>query len=417
MKGVFMNLEEGKAKLEKYGQGHIWLAYERLDAEGKKKLWEQIERLDFEKCLSLYELTKKQETYQLPHLEPIKATDAKKLSSEEKENFEKIGSQIIREGKYAIVMMAGGQGTRLGHSGPKGTYDFGLASHKSIFEVFADKLKEAKQTYGVTIPWYIMTSKANHQETEDFFKEHQYFDYEDGVKMFFNQNELPMLDENGKIIIDENNLIKEAANGHGGVYEALVDNGALEEMKKAGIEWIFICGVDNVLVPLADPLLIGFSSKNQNKITSISCIKADPNEKVGILCKKENRPSVVEYTEMPEHYKNLVDENGELVFGESHILMNLFHISVISDIAKKKLDYHVAFKKSDYRNEKGELIIATEPNAYKFETFLFDAFERVDKLGILRYKREECFAPIKNATGKDSPETARKLYQDYYGIK
>ena len=214
-----------------------------------------------------------------------------------------MGEKIIREGKYAVVMMAGGQGTRLGHNGPKGTFDFGLASHKTIFEVFADKLKYVREVLGVTVPWYIMTSKDNNKQTVDFFEANNYFDYKDGIKTFFNQKELPMMDESGKLILDENGLVKEAANGHGGVYEALVENGALDEMKKDGIEWLFICGVDNVLAKLVDPVLVGYSALNNYKITSVSCIKANPQEKVGVLCKKNGRPSVVEYTEMPDDLK------------------------------------------------------------------------------------------------------------------
>lgn len=278
-----------------------------------------------------------------------------------------------------------------------------------------DKFKEARARLGVVVPWYIMTSRENNKDTVKFFEEHDYFGYKEGIKKFFVQKELPILDENGKMILDENGFIKEGANGHGGVYEALVENGVLDEMKKDGIEWIFICGVDNVLVKIIDPILLGFSALNNYKITSVSCIKAEPQEKVGVLCKKNGRPSVVEYTEFPDELKGSLNENGELAFGEGHLLMNLFHIDVIEGIAKEKLEYHIAKKKYDYMNENGELIKATEPNSYKFETLLFDAFERLDTIGILRYHREECFAPIKNAEGVDSPETARLMYEEYYG--
>lgn len=412
-----MKLEEAKEILKKHGQEHILLSYERLDEMGKEKLLQQLETIDFEKCKDLFELTKQKREVSDLKIEPLKATEASKLSLEEIRTISFKGEKLIREGKYAVVMMAGGQGTRLGHSGPKGTFDFGLASHKTIFEVFADRFKEAKARLGVTIPWYIMTSRENHQDTVSFFEKNDYFGYRDGVKKFFPQKELPMMTEDGKLLIDETGLIKEAANGHGGVYEALIENGVLEEMEKEGIEWIFICGVDNVLARLVDPILLGYSACNHYKITSVSCIKDNPQEKVGVLCRKNGKPSVVEYTEFPEELKNAVNEDGELKYGEAHLLMNLFHIGVIRDIAKNALPYHLAHKKSDYQNEKGEIVKATQPNAYKFETFLFDAFERLDEIGILRYYREECFAPIKNAEGADSPETARALYETYYDLK
>lgn len=411
-----MSLEEVKEKLKKYGQEHLLLSYERLNDAGKEKLLEQIENINFEECKELFELTKQTKKFDDVKLEPLKVTDASKLTDEEITKITRLGEKIIKNGKYAVVMMAGGQGTRLGHNGPKGTFDFGLASHKTIFEVFADKFKEVERVFGVTVPWYIMTSRDNNKQTTDFFEKNNYFGYK-GIKTFFNQKELPMMDESGKLVLDENGLVKEAANGHGGVYEALVENGALDEMKKEGIEWLFICGVDNVLAKLVDPVLVGYSAMNNYKITSVSCIKAEPQEKVGVLCKKNGKPSVVEYTEMPDELKEAVNEDGELKYGEGHILMNLFNISVISDIAKNKLEYHVAHKKCDYMDENGNMVKATEPNAYKFETLLFDAFERVDDLGVLRYHREECFAPIKNAEGKDSPETARALYEEYYNLK
>lgn len=406
-----------KEIVKKYGQEHLLLSYERLDEEGKEKLLKQIERINFDECQKLFELTKHKKGFEDVKLEPLKVTDASKLSDEEIEKIESKGEEIIKAGKYAVVMMAGGQGTRLGHSGPKGTFDFGLKSHKTIFEVLTDKFKAVKEELGVTIPWYIMTSKENNEETVNFFEKNNYFGYKDGIKTFFNQKELPMLDENGKLILDETGLVKEAANGHGGVYEALVESGALDEMKKDGVEWIFICGVDNVLAKLVDPVLVGYSDLNNYKITSVSCIKAEPQERVGILCKKNGKPSVVEYTEMPDELKEELNEDGELKYGEAHLLMNLFHISVIADIAKNKLEYHVAHKKSDYMDENGNIVKVAEPNAYKFETLLFDAFERLDEIGILRYYREECFAPIKNAEGKDSPATARELYETYYNLK
>ena len=227
-----LNLEEAREKVKKYGQEHLLLSYDRLDESGREALLNQIENIDFEECEALFHLTKEKKCFESIKLEPLKVTDASKLSGEEVKKLILKGEKIIKEGKYAVVMMAGGQGTRLGHSGPKGTFDFGLESHKTIFEVLTDKLKEARDRLGITIPWYIMTSKDNDKQTIDFFEENDYFGYRGGIKTFFNQKELPMIDENGKLILDENGLVKEAANGHGGVYEALVESGALDEMKK-----------------------------------------------------------------------------------------------------------------------------------------------------------------------------------------
>ena len=349
-------------------------------------------------------------------MSPIEYWDRKRLNGEYKE-FQEIGEKAIKSGKLAAVTMAGGQGTRLGHKGPKGTFDIGLDSHKSLFELLCDSLKTEGKKYGVTIPWFIMTSKENNQETIDFFAKHKYFGYEKNKNIFFfEQGELPMVDTEGKILIGEDGLIKEAADGHGGIYEALVKNGMTKKMRELGVEWIFIGGVDNCLAKMVDPVLMGLAIEKHVTAAGKSVVKANPQEKVGVFCKKNGKPSVVEYTEIPKEMSEATDKNGELIYGESHILCNLFNIDAVERMGKKPLPYHTAYKKATYINDKGEKVVPDGPNAYKFEAFLFDAFGELDDMVILRVKREEEFAPVKNATGTDSPETARELYKKFYKI-
>lgn len=409
-----MNYDDMINKLEKYGQQHVINAYERANDVTKEKILAQVERIDFDKLKELYQMTQTEVKMEESQIEPLPYVDASKLSEEEKKQYIEIGERIIREGKHAVVTMAGGQGTRLGHNGPKGTFDIGLSSHKSLFEIFTDDLKDVKEKYGVTIPWYIMTSRENNQDTIKFFEEHQYFGYpQDGIRKFFIQGELPMLDENGKLIINEDGMIKEAADGHGGIFEAMFKEGVLEDMKEQGVEWIFVGGVDNPLVKMADPLFIGYAACNHYMAASKTLIKASPEEKVGVFCRKNGMPYVIEYTEISKEMANQRNENGELVYGESHVLLNLFHIQTLEKIKETKLPYHSAHKKSNFVDKDGNLIIPDAPNAYKFEAFLFDAFSLIPEVGLLRGKREDEFAPVKNAEGNDSPETARKLYEDY----
>ena len=326
-----------------------------------------------------------------------------------------LGEKLIKEGKLAAVTMAGGQGTRLGHNGPKGTFDLGLDSHKSLFEILTDVLKDAKAKFDVDIPWYLMTSRENNDDTEKFFEEHDYFGYpKNAVRMFFKQSELPMLDENGKIVINEDGIIKEAADGHGGIFEAMFRNGVLQDMKEKGIEWVFVGGVDNPLVRMADPLLVGYAAHNKYLAVSKTLAKAYPEEKVGVFCKKNGKPCVIEYTEISDELAHQRDEDGELVYGESHVLLNLFNIEILEKIKEVKLPYHSAHKKATYTNENGEIIKPDSPNAYKFEAFIFDAFSMMPEVGLLRGVRENEFAPVKNAEGNDSPETARKMYLDFH---
>ncbi len=406
-------IEKAKQILKEYNQEHLLNCYGQLSEENKQKLLNQILTIDFEQILSLYEDTKKEISFGDGKIEPIPYVDKSKLTLEELAVYEKIGAEIIKNGKYAVVTMAGGQGTRLGYKAPKGTFEIGGGIKKSLFEALSDTIKEAKQKYNAEIPWYIMTSRENNDATVEFFETNKYFGLNKNDVIFFKQGELPMIDTDGKILLDENGLIKEAADGHGGVFEAMSKNYILEDMKSRGIEWVFISGVDNVLAGLVDAVATGLALNNNVKATGKSVVKANPYERVGVFCKKNNKPYVVEYTEITNEMAEAVNEDGELLYGESHILCNLFNREALEDIGHNKLKYHSAFKKAKHINLEGELIQPTKPNAYKFEAFIFDAFERLDEMAILRVKREDEFAPLKNASGTDSPETARQLYLNH----
>jgi len=412
---MFMS-EEILKNLKKYEQEHLIGAYERLDDINKLKFIEQLETTDFELINSLYVNTRKEMDVKDVEIKPIEYLDKYKLNDRYKD-YELLGEHAITAGKLAAVTMAGGQGTRLGHAGPKGTFDIGLDSHKSLFELLSDSLKEEGKKYGVTIPWFIMTSEENNNQTVEFFAKNRFFGYEkDKNIFFFKQGELPMVDTEGKILVGEDGLIKKAADGHGGIFEALVKNKMTDKMKELGIEWAFIGGVDNCLVKMVDPVLMGLAIDKQVTAAGKSVVKANPQEKVGVFCKKNGKPNVVEYTEISQEMSEATDENGELLYGESHILCNLFNVSAIERMGNMPLPYHSAFKKATYIDKDGNKIVPDGPNAYKFEAFLFDAFGELDDMAILRVKREEEFAPVKNASGVDSPETARELYRKFYNI-
>ena len=407
--------EIAKSILEKYNQEHLLLQYENLKDEKKEYLLKQIVNIDFEQINKLYEDTKKEIEFKEQKIEPISYIEKEELSNEEKERYLKIGADEIKNGKLAVVTMAGGQGTRLGHDGPKGTYILNVEPNpKSLFEILCDNLKEAKKKYDVYIPWYIMTSRENNKQTVDFFEENNYFSYPKSEIKFFIQGELPMVDTDGKILLTEEGVIKEAADGHGGIFEAMFKNDVVDDMKKRNVEWIFVGPIDNPLAKMVDEVLIGLSKEKRVLEAGKSLVKANPGEKVGVFCKKNGRPSVVEYTEITEDMANETDEKGNLVYGESHINCNMFNIKGLDVIGNQKLPYHSAFKKATYLNEQGEVIKPTEPNAYKFESFIFDAFNKLDDMLIFRVKREEEFAPVKNKEGVDSADTAVELYNRYH---
>lgn len=401
--------------LKMYNQNHIINLLNNLEGSKREELLEQLNKIDFHQIMELYGNTKKNIEIKENKIEALKYLDKQKLTKEQKEKFDKLGEEAIKNNEYAVVTMAGGQGTRLGHTGPKGTFKLDVyGKGKYLFEILADNLKEANKKYNVSIPWYIMTSKENNQETVDFLEKNNYFGYNKDDVTIFTQSQLPLVDVNGKLLINKDMKIKEASDGNGGTYTSLRASGSLANMKEKGIKWIFIGGVDNVLLKMVDVTLLGMAIDKQVQIASKSVAKANPKEKVGVFCKMNGHPKVIEYAELPEKMAEEVDDDGELKYGESHIMCNLYTIDAIEKISKESLMYHSAFKKNSYIDENGKEVIPQEPNSYKFESFIFDAFEFFDDIAILRGKREDDFAPVKNKEGVDSPKTAKELYEKYW---
>ena len=401
--------------LKMYHQEHIIKLLEKLDEGKKQELIEQISKIDFHQLKELYDNTKKEIEIKENKIEPLPYLDKNKLSREQKEEFQRLGEAILEKGEYAVVTMAGGQGTRLGHSGPKGTFKLDVyGKGKYLFEILAENLKEANQKYGKTIPWYIMTSKQNNNETIEFMEKHNFFGYDKHSVRFFAQSELPLVDVDGKLLIGKDMKIEEASDGNGGTYASLRASGCLAEMKEKGIKWVFIGGVDNALLKMADTILLGMAIEKKVQIASKSIVKTNPHERVGVFAKMNGHPKVIEYSEMPDKMAEEVDENGKLEYGEAHIMCNLYTIEAIEKISKETLIYHSAFKKNSYIDENGKEVIPQKENSYKFESFIFDAFELFDDIAILRGKREEDFAPVKNKEGVDSPKTAKELYEKFW---
>ena len=401
--------------LKLYNQEHIIKSLEKLDENKKRELVEQISKIDFQQLKELYDNTKQKIEIKENKIEPLPYLDKNKLSEKQKEDFQRLGEAVLEKGEYAVVTMAGGQGTRLGHQGPKGTFKLDVyGKGKYLFEILAENLKQANKKYGKFIPWYIMTSKENNDQTIEFMEKHNYFGYNKDSVRFFAQSELPLVDINGKILVGKDMRIKEASDGNGGTYSSLRASGALAEMKEKGIKWVFIGGVDNALLKMADTILLGMAIDKKVQIASKSIVKANAHERVGVFAKINGHPKVIEYSEMPDKMAEEIDNNGELKYGEAHIMCNLYTIEAIEKISKETLIYHNAFKKNSYIDENGKEIIPQKENSYKFESFIFDAFELFDDIAILRGKREDDFAPVKNKEGVDSPKTAKELYEKYW---
>ena len=404
--------------VNKYDQEHLLKYIDLIPTdEGKKDLISDIEKIDFERLKQLYSLSNQnfKNTMKTVMLEHIRVFDKDRFSDEENKEILNIGEDIIANNQYAVVTMAGGQGTRLGHKGPKGTFILNVKPEpKSLFQIIAENLIKANNKYGIILNWYIMTSTENNDETVKYFEDNNYFGYNSENVKFFKQGNLPLLSEDGKLVINSEYRIKYAASGNGTIYQAMLNDGVIDDMKRKGIKWVFIGSVDNALLNMVDPMLLGLTKKRGTEIASKTIVKNSPYEKVGVFCKKNGKPGVIEYSEIPETLIEEVDENGELMYGESHIMCNLYTLDAIEKIANVELPYHSAHKKVDFMQEDGNMFYAKEPNGYKYEAFIFDGFELFDDITLYRGKREEDFAPVKNAEGVDSPETATKLYNDFW---
>ena len=410
--------EQVEKKLKKAGQEHLLKYIDLISTnEGKNNLINDIENIDFEKLNRLFALSNQnfKNSMKTVMLEHIRVFDKSRFSDEENNEILKIGEDIIANNQYAVVTMAGGQGTRLGHKGPKGSFILNVKPEpKSLFQIIAENLIKANNKYGIILNWYIMTSTENNDETVKYFEDNNYFGYNSENVKFFKQGNLPLLSEDGKLVINSEYRIKYAASGNGTIYQAMLNDGVIDDMKRKGIKWVFIGSVDNALLNMVDPMLLGLTKKRGTEIASKTIVKNSPYEKVGVFCKKNGKPGVIEYSELPETLIEEVDENGELMYGESHIMCNLYTLDAIEKIANVELPYHSAHKKVDFMQEDGNMFYAKEPNGYKYEAFIFDGFELFDDITLYRGKREEDFAPVKNAEGVDSPETATKLYNDFW---
>lgn len=413
-----MNNKIIKAKeiLKKYNQEHLLYFYNDLTNDEKEILLNDILDLDFDKILTLYTNSLKPNTPQYV-ISPLEHFEKEQLSNKLINKYIKIGEKELKKNTYAVVTMAGGQGSRLGYQGPKGTYEIKFnIGKKSLFELACDTLKKANNLYGITLFWYIMVSPENKKQTIDYFKQHNYFGYPKEYITFFIQDTIPLIDVNGKIVLQDYYKIKEVSNGNGNVFKAMKKYNIITDMKKKNIKWVFFAGIDNILTKHVDPLFLGMTIDCKMQVGSKSIFKKDPLSNTAVYCRKNGKPAILDYDEIDLNLSETKDKNGSFVYREANVLAHLMNIKAIEYVSTKSLPYHRAYKKNPIINEEGTKIVPTSPNTFKFENFIFDSFSFFDNILLLRVKEEEEFAPIKDFTGMYTPETAKEKYERYWKI-
>ena len=418
-----MTHSEALSLLARHGQAHLLRFWDELDANARETLLADIAGIDFDLMTRLHAtLVKGQGGHDAggtdaDHRAEIAPLRAQNPDAETRAGFRDAGLEALRAGRCAAFLVAGGQGTRLGHDGPKGVFDIGLPSGKSLFQLQAERLHRLGALCGRAIPWYIMTSRENHEATTGFFAAHAHFGLAPDQVRFFQQAEFPLVDDDGRILLADKGRVALGPNGNGGCFPALKASGALDDMKRRGVDWLFFYSVDNALVRVCDPEFLGFALASGLPAASKSVTKAAPEERVGVFCLRDGRPSVIEYSEMSPEMCAARDEAGGLLYGAANIAVHLFRRDFLEQHAGAALPWHVAHKKIPHVDATGAAVRPETPNAWKFELFMFDLFPMAPGMAVLDVERAAEFAPVKNKSGDgipDSPATARALILDLH---
>lgn len=418
-----MDYAEVQALAKAYGQDHVFAFWNRLTDAEKDRLASQVASVDFELVRDLHRKLVTQKAP--PALDPKKLEPSPVInlpqSGEEKvreEEARRVGEEALRKGRVGCFLVAGGQGTRLGLSGPKGCYDVGPVRKRTLYQLHAEKIMALRKRYEAALPWVIMTSDATDSATRSFFEEMFFFGLGEDTVRFCKQASLPAIDFDGRVMMESRSSLTMSPNGHGGSIKAIHDSGCLAWLREQGIDTLSYFQVDNVLVRIGDPVFIGYHLQAGAEMSSKVCRKRDWREKVGVIGYVDSKLSVIEYSDLPDELAQQTLPDGSLKWWAGSIAIHVLDVGFLEGLNAGgfKLPYHKAEKAIPCIGVDGnpvKLKTGTK-NGVKFETFIFDALPMAKASATVETDRRLDFAPIKNATGEDSPQSARRMLTDLW---
>lgn len=418
------DVDKVRVAFEEAGQGQVFRYWEELDAAAQAQLLAQAQTIDLKEVQAMvaeHVLTENRESLRLDGLEPAPYISLPENGGDAAlwESARELGAEALMAGRVAAFCVAGGQGTRLGYDGPKGTYPVTPVSGKSLFQVFAEKIARSSERFSTTIHWFILTSEINNEATILSFRENDFFGLPEESVHFIVQGLVPAVDLEGKILLSEKGRIAMTPDGHGGSLRALVRGGAVERMRSLGVDCLSYFQVDNPLVQCIDPAFVGFHVQAGSDLSSKMVPKAYASEKVGHFCTQGGRNLVIEYSDMPAALQAEKEPDGQLRYRAGSVAIHIFDRDFIAqlggDVAGAKLPFHRANKKIPFVNAAGEMTKPEEPNGVKFEMFVFDALPLAKNAVIIEAFRGDDFSPVKNAEGIDSPKTCAEDQRRMFG--
>jgi UDP-N-acetylglucosamine/UDP-N-acetylgalactosamine diphosphorylase len=396
-----------QVRLAEHGQTHVLKWWDRLTDTERSKLLAQLQGLDLDLLHRLYEQCDR--GFPLPSSKEIAPVPVIRYSPGDP-SAQRSGEEALRRGEVAVLLVAGGQGSRLGFDHAKGMFPIGPVSNNTLFQIHAEKVLALHRRYGQAIPFLVMTSPSTDRETERFFAEHEYFGLPARDVFFFCQGTMPALDlQTGQLLLEKPGSLFLSPNGHGGTLTALKESGLLERLRQGGIREVFYFQVDNPLVKVADPTFLGYHLDAQAEVSSKVVAKEGPTDKLGNIVLIRGRCTIIEYSDLPEELARERDEHGHLRIWAGSPAIHIFSVDFLGRVTEGtgQLPFHLARKKVPFLDENGQLVEPTQENALKFERFIFDVLPLAERWTVVETPRREEFVPLKNGTGPDSPTTVK----------